>query len=369
MIFVTDPQPIAEIVPERQAELLAGLHQAEHAVTRLPTVATDRATGNLSLDDKSAQISFRRIGMERGFRPLENPQQFCLAASQSKQQFVEVAITGAQRENPIEPGLKAPGCTRIRSSLIGFQGLVKAPDEIPQGFDMPYLAGCRRHQFVQQTFGVDPAQRMGADAELSGIVGDNHRIADQTMMADGAPDAGLGKRADYFFVEDVDTIGGQILEKRNLIGKPPRLACVQPRQKGGVDLTVFQKGEGGIVENIVLIVAAQQGQKVQPRLRRRRAEGSEMFAADLCRVEIAVGMTGASVVNRDKGSRDQAGMQHGSILGMKAVQPLCQKPDDLAFGNLDTDIVQQGRQSLRRHLPMAMKHQAEATQTGAVAAP
>lgn len=114
MIFVTDPQPIAEIVPERQAELLAGLHQSEHAVTRLPTVATDRAAGNLSLDDKSAQIPFLRIGMERGFRPLENPQQFCLAASQSKQQFVEVAITDAQRENPIEPGLNAPGCTRIR---------------------------------------------------------------------------------------------------------------------------------------------------------------------------------------------------------------------------------------------------------------
>lgn len=114
------------------------------------------------------------------------------------------------------------------------------------------------------------AQRMGADAELSGIVGYDHRIADQTMMADGAPDAGLGKRADYVLVEDVDTIGPQILEKRNLIGKPPRFTCLQMRQKGGIHLTVFQKGEGGIVENIVLIVAAQQGQKVQPRLRRRR---------------------------------------------------------------------------------------------------
>jgi hypothetical protein len=96
MILVTDPQLIAEIVPERQAELLAGLHQAEHAVTRLPTVATDRAAGNLSLDDKSAQISFRRIGVERGFRPLQNPQQFFLTAAQPKQQFVEIAITGAE---------------------------------------------------------------------------------------------------------------------------------------------------------------------------------------------------------------------------------------------------------------------------------
>jgi hypothetical protein len=207
---------------EGKAELLAGLHQAEHAVTRLPTVATDRAAGNLSLDDKSAQISFRGIGMERGFRPLQNPQQFGLAATQSKQQFVEVAITGAQRKDPIEPGLKAPGCTGIRSSPIGFQSPVKVPDKLAQGFDVFHLAGRRRHQLVQQTLGVDPAQRMGADAELSGIVGYDHRIADQTVMADGAPDAGLGKRADYVLVEDVDTIGGQILEKRNLIGKPPR---------------------------------------------------------------------------------------------------------------------------------------------------
>lgn len=263
-------------MPGRQAELLAGLHQAEHAVTRLPTVATDRAAGDLSLDDKSAQISFRCIGMERGFRPLQNPQQLRLAAAQPKQQFVEVAIAGAQRKDPIEPSLKAPGGTGIRSLPIGLQSLVKVPYKLAQGFGVFHLAGRRRHQFVQQPLGVDPAQRMGADAELSGIIGDNHRIADQTMMADGAPDDGLGKRADYFLVEDVDPIGGQILEKRNLIGKPPRFTCLQMRQKGGVHLTVFQKGEGGIVENIVLIVAAQQGQKVQPRLRRRRAEGSEI---------------------------------------------------------------------------------------------
>ncbi len=106
------------------------------------------------------------------------------------------------------------------------------------------------------------------------------------------------------------------IEKRNLIGKPPR----------------FTKGQGGIVENIVLIVAAQQGQKVQPRLRRRRAEGGELFAADLCRMEIAIGMAGTCIVDRDKGSRDQAGMQHDGIPCMKAIQPLCQKPDDLAFG-------------------------------------
>lgn len=92
-----EPQPVAEIVPERQAELLAGLHQPEHAVTRQPAVATDGAPGNLSLDDKAAQISFRRIGMQRRFRSLQNAQQFCLAA-QSGKEFVEVAIPGSMEK-------------------------------------------------------------------------------------------------------------------------------------------------------------------------------------------------------------------------------------------------------------------------------
>ncbi|MGO7924625.1 hypothetical protein ACC755_36900, partial [Rhizobium ruizarguesonis] len=75
----------------------------------------------------------------------------------SKQQFVEVAITGAQRKDPIEPGLKAAGCTGIRSLPIGFQSPVKVPDKLAQGFDVFHLAGRRRHQLVQQTLGVDPA--------------------------------------------------------------------------------------------------------------------------------------------------------------------------------------------------------------------
>ncbi len=58
------------------------------------------------------------------------------------------------------------------------------------------------------------AQRMGANPKLPGIVGDNHRVANQTMMANGAPYAGLGKWPDYVPVENVDTIFSQIGEKR-----------------------------------------------------------------------------------------------------------------------------------------------------------
>ncbi len=196
------------------------------------------------------------------------------------------------------------------------------------------------------------AQRVGADPKLPGIVGDDDGVADQPMMADGTPDAGLGERPERLRVEDVDAMFGEMLEKRDLIGKPLRFVGVQPGSKGRVDLPVFQQRKSGIVEDIVLIVAAQKGQKVQSRLRRRCAKGGEMLTADMRRMEIAVGMTGTGVVDRDIGRRNQAGMQHSGILRMKAIQPLRQEPHHLAFGDFDTDVVEQRRHSLRRDLPM-----------------
>src|SRR3546814_110255 len=177
------------------------------------------------------------------------------------------------------------------------------------------------------------------------------------MMADGAPYAGLRKWPKRLRVEDVDTMFGEMPEEGHLIGKPQRFMGVQPGSKGRIDLSVFQQRESGVVENIVLIVAAQQGEEVQPRLRGRRAKGCEMLTTDMRRMKIAVGVTGTGVVDRDIGSRDEAGMQHGCILRMKAIQPLCQEPHHLAFGDLDTDVVEQRRHSLRRDLPMRMHHQ------------
>lgn len=359
-----DPQSIAEVAPERQTELLAGLREAEHAVARLAPIATDRPSGNLPPDHKATQISFRRIGVERDFGPFQNPQQFLLAAPQPRQQFVEIAIAGADRENPIKPGLKTVSCTLAGTSLIVFQLFVKEPDQLAQGFDVFYLARRRRHQLVQKPFGMDPTQRMGADPKLPGIVGDDHCIADQPMMADGTPYAGLGEGPDDVPVKNVDAMFGQMAKKRNLIGEPLRFLPLQRRQKNRVHLPVFEKSEGGLVEDIVLIVAAQQGQKVQPRLRGRRAKGGEMLATDMRRMKIAVGMASTGVIDRHIGRRDQAGMQHGGILGVKAIQPLRQKPDDLSFGNLDTDIVEQGRQSLRRDLPMRVQHKTKPSQIG-----
>lgn len=335
---------------------------------RLTAVATDCATRDISLRDKTPQIIFRRIGVQWDFGPLQNPQQFCLASFQTRQEFVEIAIAGVDGKDPVESCFKSLGCALAGSSRKIFQKLVKEPAEPAQGFDMRHLLLRCRHQLVQQSFCMNPAQRMRTDTKLSSIIGDNDCIPGQPVMANSALDAGLCKWTNNVLVKNVDTVFGQIGEKRNLVGKPSWTRCPQARQKCGIHPTVFEKGEGSIVEDIVLIITTQQGQKVQPRLRRRCAKGGKILASYLGRMKIVVGMAGTCVVDRDKEGRDQASMQHRSILGMKAIQSLRQKVHDLTFGNLDANFVEQGRQPLCCDLPMAVRHQAEASQIGAVAA-
>ena len=49
-----------------------------------------------------------------------------------------------------------------------------------------------RIEFVNQTFGVDPAQAMLADTELAGVVADDHNVGEQAMRLDKRTVAILG---------------------------------------------------------------------------------------------------------------------------------------------------------------------------------
>jgi hypothetical protein len=68
-----------------------------------------------------------------------------------------------------------------------FEIVVEQPD---QGAD-PALRGAlgvgEGIEFVDQTFGMDPAQAMLTDVELTGVVADDHGVGEQTMRLDGAP--------------------------------------------------------------------------------------------------------------------------------------------------------------------------------------
>lgn len=66
---------------------------------------------------------------------------------------------------------------------------------------------------------MDPAQGVVGDTELTRIVRNDHRVAEQAVMADGAPDRRLRNRTQKLSVEDIDVLAGQMLEERDLIGE------------------------------------------------------------------------------------------------------------------------------------------------------
>ena len=143
------------------------------------------------------------------------------------------------------------------------------------------------------------AQSMIADPELAGIVGDNDRVAQQAMVADRSPDASFPQHPDERLVKDVDLSTHQVLEELQLVGKHLWFTRFQSGNKSRIRLAALQMCKGGIIQNVVLIAAAQQRQKVQPRLGRCGAKGGKMLTADLRRVTIAMGMPGAGIVDGD----------------------------------------------------------------------
>src|SRR3546814_20950768 len=64
MIFIAAPQPIPQILQDRQANLLPGLRKDQHAVARLAAFETDRASATLPLANKPTQLTRRRRVLE-----------------------------------------------------------------------------------------------------------------------------------------------------------------------------------------------------------------------------------------------------------------------------------------------------------------
>ncbi|WP_235818165.1 hypothetical protein [Brucella thiophenivorans] len=78
---------------------------------------------------------------------------------------------------------------------------------------------------MQQPLRMHPAQRMIANPELAGVVGDNDGIAQQAVVANRTPDARFRDDPNHVLIEDVDTFSRQVFQKGNLVAKALRRAC------------------------------------------------------------------------------------------------------------------------------------------------
>ena len=70
-----DVEPVAEIVEERDAKFLAGLHQSEKDITRVAARFGPCAAGDFALGDMAADVVLRAVGMQRDLGPFEDAQE------------------------------------------------------------------------------------------------------------------------------------------------------------------------------------------------------------------------------------------------------------------------------------------------------
>ena len=112
-----DAEPGAEIVPERDAELPAGLAEAQEGVAAVASDVGLGSAADLALGHLAADVVLRAVGVQRNFRVIEHHQQFGLVGMQPLQQAIEGGETGGAQEDAVEarPQLAAPARALARA--------------------------------------------------------------------------------------------------------------------------------------------------------------------------------------------------------------------------------------------------------------
>ena len=84
---------------------------------------------------------------------------------------------------------------RARRELVILQAPIEPPDHPLGDLDGVALFVVGGDELVDEALGVDPAQRVVADAELAGVVGNDDRAREQAFGLDRAPQRRLAGRA------------------------------------------------------------------------------------------------------------------------------------------------------------------------------
>jgi hypothetical protein len=122
-------EPITEIIPERDAEFAAGVHQAEESIAAIASGVAVRAAADLALDDVTADVALGAIGVQRDLRPVEHGEQLGLVGIEPLQQAIERDEAGAATEDAIEPSAHLAAPPRGWCHAIGLQISVEPPDQ------------------------------------------------------------------------------------------------------------------------------------------------------------------------------------------------------------------------------------------------
>src|SRR5271163_4135187 len=98
-----DFEACAEVVPEFDAVLAAGLQEAEKAVAAVAADVGAGSSADLALGDLAADIVLGAVGVQRDIGPFEHLEQFALVGPLAGQQTIESGEAGLVAEDAVEP--------------------------------------------------------------------------------------------------------------------------------------------------------------------------------------------------------------------------------------------------------------------------
>src|SRR6476646_5802757 len=102
--LASNAEPVAEAVPECDAEFGCGAHQSEECVAAVASIGAARAATDLTLGYMETDVALGAVGVERYLWAIEHNQQLGLVGVQSREQAIERDEAGTSTEDAVEAG-------------------------------------------------------------------------------------------------------------------------------------------------------------------------------------------------------------------------------------------------------------------------
>ena len=124
-----DTETTSEVVPECDAEFGARLGQSEEGIAAVTSEIAAGSSADFTPCYLTSDVVFGAIGMQRDFRPLQDPQQFVLVGRESCQQAIQGDEAGALAEDAIKAQPQGAAAFCGGRQAICFQIGIEAPDQ------------------------------------------------------------------------------------------------------------------------------------------------------------------------------------------------------------------------------------------------
>ena len=125
---VVQGEAVEEIVPEADAEFLAGLFQAGEGIAGTSTVVRAGGAGDFSFDDVLADVALAEVVVQRDVGTFEDQEQLGFVVAQTFERLVQGLEVGLGAAQFIEAGVDLELGLVVGVELVVFEVVVEVPE-------------------------------------------------------------------------------------------------------------------------------------------------------------------------------------------------------------------------------------------------